>query len=115
MAALNGHVAYGWWWVFGDAFHLKPYDLASLTIPDAWAKEPQAAIDLGQRLIDAMPDCTVEMLNRGTVWRNVNFHLKPELIAELDKLHIRALGLAEEPLLAHLRTMRSSSSWDYGG
>ncbi len=54
-------------------------------------------------------------LNRGTVWRNVNFHRKPELIAELDRLHIVALGLDEEPLLTHLWIMRSSSSWNYGG
>ena len=114
MAMLNGHVAYGWWWVFGDAFHLKPYDLTSLQIPDAWAQNPQPAIDIGQRLIDAIPECIVEMPNRGTVWRNVNFHRKPELIAELDRLHIAALGLDEEPLLTHLRIMRSSSSWNYG-
>jgi hypothetical protein len=44
----------------------------------------------------------------------VNFHLKPDLIAELDRLHIAALGLPEEPLLTHLRIMRSSSSWNYG-
>ena len=114
MATLNGHIAYGWWWVFGDAFHIKPYDLTSLTIPDAWIANPQPAIDLGQRLIEAMSGSTVEMLNRGTVWRNVNFHLKPDLIEELDRAHIAALGLPAEPLLTHLRIMRSSSSWDYG-
>ncbi len=102
-----------WWWVFGDAFHVKLYDLTSLTVPDAWTTNPQPAIDLGQRLIDAMPECLVEMLNHGTVWRNVNFHLKPKLIEELDRLHIAALGLPEEPLLTHLRIMRSSSSWNY--
>jgi hypothetical protein len=70
---------------------------------------------LGQRLIDVIPECTIETPNRGTVWRNVNFHRKPELIAELDRLHIEALGLPVEPLLTHLRIMRSSSSWNYGG
>ena len=52
-------------------------------------------------------------MNAGTVWKNVNFHLKPALIEELDRLHLAALGLPEEPLLTHLRTMRSSSSWSY--
>ena len=113
MTVLNGHIAYGWWWVFGDAFHLKPFDLTSLKIPDTWVQNPQPAIDLGQRLIDAIPECIVENRQQGGVWRNVNFHLKPDLIAELDRLHIAALGLEEEPLLTHLRIMRSSSSWNY--
>ena len=115
MAALNGHVGFGWWRVFGDGFHTNAYELTSVTIPDEWAANPQPAIAMGQRLIDAMPDCGVETLNRGTVWRNVNFHLKPGLIEELDRLHLGALGLPAEPLLRHLRIMRSSSSWDYGG
>ena len=115
MATLNGHVAHAWWWIFGDGFHLKPYDMTSMTVPDKWIENPQPAIDLGQQLINAIPDCLTEKLNAGTVWQNVNFHRKPGLIAELDKLHIRALGLPEEPLLTHLRIMRSSNSWDYGG
>ena len=32
MAVLNGHVAYGWWRVFGDGYHLKPIDLESLVL-----------------------------------------------------------------------------------
>ena len=114
MAALNGHVGYGWWRVFGDGFHVNPHELTTITIPDAWAENPRPAIELGQKLIDAMPECLVENKQQGGIWRNVNFHLKPDLIAELDRLHIAALGLPEEPLLTHLRTMRSSSSWDYG-
>ena len=114
MAILNGHVAYGWWRVYGDGFHINSYELTSLTIPDPWVEDPQPAIDLGQRLIDAIPDCVVETRQQGNVWRNVNFHrFKPDLIEELDRLHIVALGLEVEPLLTHLRIMRSSSSWDY--
>ena len=41
--------------------------------------------------------------------------LKLDLIAELDRLHIAALGLPEGPLLTRRRIMRSSSSWYYGG
>lgn len=113
MAALNGHVGYGWWLAFGDGFHVNPYELTSMMVPDDWVQNPQPAIDLGQRLIDVANECLVETLNRGQVWRNVNFHLKPDLIAELDRMHIAALGLSEEPLLTHLRIMRSSSSWHY--
>ncbi len=114
MATLNGHIAYAWWQVYGDDFHLKPSDLITITIPDAWARNPQPAIAMGQRLIDAMPDCIVENKQQGGVWRNVDFHTyAPALIEELDRLHIAALGLPEEPLLTHLRIMRSSSSWSY--
>ena len=114
MATLNGHVAYAWWSMYGDGFHVKPSDFTTMSIPDVWVEDPRPAIDLGQRLIDAIPDCVVETLQRGRVWRNVNFHrFKPELIEELDRLHIAALGLEVEPLLAHLRIMRSRSSWDY--
>ena len=116
MAVLNGHVGYGWWWMVGDGFHIKAVaDLGFLTIPNIWSANPLPAIEMGRRLIESIPDCITEKMNAGTVWRNVNFHLKPELIAELDRAHISALGLPEEPLLTHLRIMRSSSSWNYHG
>ena len=114
MAALNGHVAHAWWQIFGDGFHVKSSDFAFMTIPDAWSDDPQWAADLGQRLLDAMPECLVENKQQGDVWRNVDFHTyAPKLVAELDHLHIAALGLPEEPLLTHLRIMRSSNSWNY--
>ena len=114
MATLNGHVGYAWWWTVGDGFHIKSVsDLGLLTVPDAWAADPGPAVELGERLIQAIPQCVTEKKNSGRVWRNVNFHLKPDLIEELDKLHIAALGLPAEPLLTHLRIMRSSSSWNY--
>ena len=114
MAVLNGHVGYAWWSQVGDGFDVKSVsDLGQLTVPDAWVANPEPAVALGERLIQAMPDCVTEKKNSGKVWRNVNFHLKPDLIEELDKLHIAALGLEGEPLLTHLRIMRSSSSWDF--
>ena len=117
MATLNGHVGYAWWWMVGDGFHVKPVaDHGTLAIPNAWSKNPQPAIELGQLLSDAIPECIVETPNRGTVWRNVNFHLKPDLIEELDRLHLSALeftGPAQDTLLGQLRIMRSSSSWDF--
>ncbi len=115
MSVFNGHIAYAWWWMYGDGFHVKLSDFAALTIPDAWRENPQPAIDIGQRLIDAMPECEVEIVIHKKVWRNVNFHRKPDLIAELDRMHLKALGLEEEPLLTHLRIMRSSSSWNFAG
>ena len=114
MAVLNGHVAYGWWRVYGDGFHVNSFELTTISIPDAWTENPQPAIALGQKLIDAMPDCIVENKQQGDVWQNVDFHTyAPALIEELDRLHIAALGLPVEPLLTHLRIMRSSSSWNY--
>ena len=113
VAALNGHVGFGWWRVFGDGFHTNAYELTSMTIPDAWVENPEPAIRMGDQLIESIPECIVETNMRGTTWRSVNFHLKPELIEELDRLHIAALGLPVEPLLTHLRIMRSSSSWNY--
>ena len=114
MATLNGHIGYGWWWMVGDGFHLKAVaDHGFLKIPNTWAKSPSDAIALGKQLIEAIPECTTEWKQGGKVWKNVNFHLKPDLIEELDRLHIEALGLRVEPLLTHLKIMRSSSSWNY--
>ena len=51
--------------------------------------------------------------NAGVQWRNVNFFSgAPALIDALDRLQIEALGLPFEPLIDHLRIMRSSSSWN---
>ena len=114
MAALNGHVGYGWWWMVGDGFHLKAVaDLGFLRVPNSWSTNPADAIAIGKKLIDAIPECTTEKKNSGTVWKNVNFHLKPDLIDELDHLYIEALNLSVEPLLSQLHIMRSSSSWNY--
>lgn len=118
LAVLNGHIAYGWWSIYGDGMDVKMSDFITLSVPDAWVENPQPAIDLGQRLIDAIPACSIQMRKVGKTWQNVNFHLQPALIAELDRLHLGALGYGEEAgerLLGQLRKMRSSSSWDYGG
>ena len=114
MAALNGHVGYGWWLMVGDGFDVKPVaDLGLLKIPNSWSSDPGAAIEIGKKLVNAIPECTSEKKNSGTAWKHVNFHRRPDLIEELDHLHIKALGLPVEPLLTHLKIMRSSSSWNY--
>ena len=119
MATLNGHVGFAWWWMVGDGFHVKPSsDQGTLTVPDTWSGKPEVAIALGQKLIDAMPECIVVNRQQGNAWQNVNFHLKPGLIEELDRMHLEALGFtgaAQDKLLQHLRIMRSSSSWNFGG
>ena len=93
MAALNGHVAHGWWSVFGDGWHVKGREMALMTIPDAWIEQPQPAIELGKRMVNAIPECTVHRNYRKQKWYSVNYHLKPTLIEEIDRLHIEALGL----------------------
>ena len=114
VAALNGHVAHGWWAIFGDGFHVNLHELASLPIPDAWVSHPQPAIRLGKRLTDAIPECIVEHKQQGRTWRNVDFHThRPSLIEETDRLYIEALGLPLEPLLTHLRIVRSNRSWNF--
>lgn len=116
LAALNGHVAYGWWIVYGDGFHVSPYHITNMTIPDAWRECPESVRDIGQRLINTIPECIIETLNRGKIWRNANFYFEPGLIEELDRMHLEALGFTgakQDKLLKHLRIMRSSSSWKY--
>ena len=114
MAASNSHVAFAWWLVYGDAFHVKQSDFRGFSIPDAWTADPDEPISLGQQLIDSIPHCMVENRFRGKSFENVDFHTgKPDLIEQIDKLYIAALSLPEEPLLTHLRIMRSNSSWRF--
>ena len=115
MAALNGHVGHGWWTIVGDGFHIKAVaDLGLLTIPNSWSKNPSDAIVLGKKLVDAIPESITVWRQGKNIFRNVDFHTHvPDLIEEIDHLHIEALGLPMEPLLTHLKIMRSSSSWDY--
>ena len=115
LAALNGHVFYGWWLMTGDGFHVSVWTAARFGLPDAWMHEgPERihALALARRLIDAIPDCTVWKLNAGERWYNADyFSGAPDLVEELDHLQVESLGLPVEPLLRDLRTLRSSSSW----
>ena len=118
MAALNGHVAFAWWRVWGDAFHVNAHELTSVAIPDEWFDDSETnayARRLGRQLIDAItPDniATNRSGTRGNTFENVNFHdAAPDIIRQVDELYLRALGLPLDPLMAQLRAMRSSSNW----
>ena len=115
LAALNGHVAYGWWLMADDGFDVNAHTVRSMGLPDPWLRagpERERALALADALAAALPGCVVGKLNAGTQWRNVDFFSgAPEPVAEIDRLQIESLGLPFEPLIDHLRVMRSSSSW----
>ena len=118
MAALNGHVAFAWWRVWGDAFHINDYDLNTVTIPDRWLDDAETnalARWLGRGLINAITPENIVTRRSGTggnSFENIDFHEAcPEIIRQLDELHLAALGLPPEPLLRQLRALRGSSTW----
>ena len=118
MAALNGHVAYAWWRIWGDTFHINNYELTTITIPDLWLEDADSnalARRLGRELIDAIEAENIATNRSGTggnTFENVNFYRAcPETIRQLDKLHLTSLELPVEPLLSQIRTMRSGSNW----
>ena len=39
MAAVNGHAAYAWWRVYGDAFHVNPHEIETIPIPNLWSQD----------------------------------------------------------------------------
>ena len=115
LAALNGHVFYGWWLMTGDGFDMNTYTATRFGLPENWLREGperEGVLALAEGLIEAIPDCKVWKLNAGKRWYNVDyFSGASELVDELDRLQIKALCLPIEPLLRDLRTLRSSSSW----
>ena len=91
MAALNGHVAFAWWLVLGDGFHVRLGDFARFTVPNAWVQAPDRALDLARELIAAIPHARVARSYARQERVNFNFFLMPELIDRLDRLHIESL------------------------
>ena len=121
MALLNGHVAYAWWRIWGDAFHLNPYEMTSIPIPSAWLDDDETnrrARKLGRALIDSITPGNIASQTSGTrggVFQNINFHnVCPEIVRQCDELYLSALAPLPEPTLAHLRVMRSNSNWRFG-
>ena len=120
MAALNGHVAYAWWRVWGDAFDVNKYEITSVALPDKWlddASTNHEARRLGSELIGAINPSNVQRNKSGTrggTFENVNFHETcPELIEEIDYLYLDALGLLDDRLLNQLYKLRSNSNWRF--
>ena len=121
MAVLNGHVAFAWWLTWGDAFHVNPYELTSITIPDPWldCKDTnKQACMLGRDLIDTIIPDNIKLSQSGTQgnkFENVNFHETcPNIVEEIDALFLTSLGLPLDPLLDELRVVRSDNSWRVG-
>ena len=118
MAALNGHVAYAWWRVWGDAFHINDYELTSFTIPDEWLDDSETnayARSLGRKLIHGIEPPNIDIKKsgiHGNWFENVNFYkVRPDIIREIDELYLRSLGLPLNPLLDQLHKVRSNSNW----
>ena len=118
MAALNGHVAFAWWRVWGDAFHVNDYDLNTVKIPDSWLDDAETNVlarGLGRKLINAITPENIVTRRSGTggnSFENIDFHEAcPETVRRLDELYLTALGLPPEPLLRQLRALRSGSNW----
>ena len=121
IAALNGHVAYGWWSIYGDAFHIKPYEMTTVAIPDRWQEDKavnREARRLGKLLIEAVAEENIKVITTGTKsspLESMSFHdFVPETIAEIDALYLDALALPKQPILKQLHTMRSDSNWSLG-
>lgn len=118
MALLNGHGAFGWWGIFGDAYHLKPQELLTVAIPDNWLEDADThhkVQALGRTLIDTIKPEHIRKIITGVNRKrqdSLSFHeCAPDTIAEIDKLYLEGLELNQEPLLSQLRTLRSSSTW----
>ena len=121
MAALNCHATHAWWKAYGDAFHLNPYEMATVAIPSEWVEVEETrerVIALGKRLINAVNPKNVKVVTSGvksTKKDKLNLHeCEPKTIAEIDKLYMDALNLSREPLLTQLRELRIGSTWRVG-
>ena len=121
MAVLNGHIAYAWWRIYGDAFHLNPYEMTTVAIPDRWLEDEtvnRQARRLGRLLVDAITPGNVTTITTGKNSKqqdSLNFHeCVPQTIAKIDSLYLDALGFPQKELLEQLHAMRSDSSWQVG-
>ena len=121
MATLNGHVAYGWWRIYGDAFHIKSYEMTTVAIPDRWLDDEAVNCEarrLGRLLIKAIAQENISVITTGTKSKlqdSMSFHdYVPETIAEIDALYLDALGLPHQHILEQLHAMRSDSNWRLG-
>lgn len=121
MAVANSHIAYAWWKVYGDAFHVNKHEVATIAVPDEWIEvieTKRKVIALGMKLIGEINSSNIKghiSGTKGSRTENVNFYeCAEETVAEIDRLYLEALGLSPEPLLTQLRTLRSNSTWKVG-
>ena len=121
MTAANGHAAYAWWKVYGDAFHVNPHEIETIPIPSSWVQDhaiKTEARKLGRKLIDAINPINIETNVTGTnsiEQDSLNFYeCAADTIESIDKLYLKSLGMEEEPLLTQLRIFRSDSTWRLG-
>ena len=121
MAAVNGHAGYAWWRTYGDAFHVNPYEMETIAVPDLWLEHQRTNLEaknLGKGLIDAIIPENIGTNVTGTnsiSQDSLNFFAcAPDIIDAIDKLYLTALGLSEEPLLSQLHVLRSESTWRLG-
>ncbi|MCY4508624.1 MAG: excalibur calcium-binding domain-containing protein, partial [Acidobacteria bacterium] len=120
LALYNSRLFHSLWLMTGDAFDVtdRPYRIAKA--PHAWenAKLTAEAGRLGAALSSPanLKACEVVHSGRnGTHWPNFNFHSErvPEsrkLIEEIDRLLLDGYGLAPEPLLKQMETIRLGSA-----
>jgi len=120
LAAANTHAAYAWWMAYGDAFHIKPYEIATIAIPRAWLDDAAAnrrVRRLARELIAAVNPQNIRPLTTGTlssVQDSLNFHeCAPAAIAELDALYLDALA-QPRATLTQLHALRSNVTWKLG-
>ena len=120
LAAANTHAAYAWWMAYGDAFHIKPYEIATIAVPRRWLADDETnrrVRNLARELIAAVNPANIRPLTTGTlgsVQDSLNFHeCAPETIAELDRLYLEALT-QPRATLSQLHRLRSNVTWRLG-
>ena len=120
VAAANTHAAFAWWMAYGDVFHIKPYEIATIAVPRAWLDD--AAVNrrvrrLARELIAAVNPQNIRPHTTGTlssVQDSLNFHeCAPAAISELDALYLDALSQPRSTL-TQLHALRSNVTWRLG-
>ncbi|MCY4187784.1 MAG: Eco57I restriction-modification methylase domain-containing protein, partial [Bryobacterales bacterium] len=116
----NSHLFHAYWLMTGDAFHVTGTDYSSVAPPAGWKDESlRAQIERAAKLLVSKKNldaCRVAHAGSGgSKWPNMNFHGRQEgreIVSILDRLLIEAYDLEEQPLLSHVRMMRTGSAHD---
>ena len=116
----NSHLFHAYWLMTGDAFHVTSIDCSTVAPPAGWKDESlRAQIERTAKLLVSKKNLdacrVVHTGSGGSKWPNMNFHRHQEgreIISILDRLLIEAYDLEEQPLLSHVRMMRTGSAHD---